>query len=97
MQGMWDQVLLLELSGVGAVPFLCISSLLAAPKGVKGVKDFSEAALRLWELALFFCFKMQPMLKQPNKKQKSQEVDQLILFSIECAFYLSIPVPGKAE
>jgi hypothetical protein len=53
MQGMWDQVLLLELSGVGAVPFLCISSLLAAPKGVKGVKDFSEAALRLWELALF--------------------------------------------
>ena len=70
MQGMWDQVLLLELSGVGAVPFLCISSLLAAPKGVKGVKDFSEAALRLWELALFFCFKMQPMLKQPNKNQK---------------------------
>ena len=46
MQGMWDQVLLLELSGVGAVPFLCISSLLAAPKGVKGVKEekyFSEA------------------------------------------------------
>lgn len=38
MQGMWDRVLLLELSGVGAVPFLCISSLLAAPKGVKGVK-----------------------------------------------------------
>lgn len=100
MQGMWDQVLLWELSGVGAVPFLCISSLLAAPKGVKGVKEekyFSEAALRLWELALFFCLKMQPMLKQPNKKKKSQEVDQLILFSIECAFYLSIPVPGKAE
>jgi len=39
MPGMWDQVLLLELSGVGAVPFLCISSLLAAPKGVKGVKE----------------------------------------------------------
>lgn len=39
----------------------------------------------------------QPMLKQPKKKQKSKEVDQLILFSIECAFYLSIPVPGKAE
>lgn len=61
MQGMWDQVLLLELSGVGAVPFLCISSLLAAPKGVKGVKEekyLSEAALRLWELALFFCLKM---------------------------------------
>ena len=61
MQGMWDRVLLLELSGVGAVPFLCISSLLAAPKGVKGVKEskyFSEAALRLWELALFFCLKM---------------------------------------
>ena len=61
MQGMWDQVLLLELSGVGAVPFLCISSLLAATKGVKGVKEdkyFSEAALRLWELALFFCLKM---------------------------------------
>ena len=70
MQGMWDQVLLLELSGVGAVPFLCISSLLAAPKGVKGVKDFSEAALRLWELALFFCFKMQPMLKQPERMEE---------------------------
>ena len=25
----------------------------------------------------------QPMLKQPNKKPKSQEVDQLILLSIE--------------
>ena len=48
MQGMWDRVLLLELSGVGAVPFLCISSLLAAPKGVKGVKeekDLSEGLL----------------------------------------------------
>ena len=57
MQGMWDQILLLELSGVGAVSFLCISSLLLAPKGVKGVKEskyFSEVALRLWELALFF-------------------------------------------
>jgi len=42
---MWDQVLLLELSGVGAVPFLCISSLLAAPKGVKGGKKRREIFL----------------------------------------------------
>jgi len=49
--------MLLELSGVGAVSFLCISLLLPAPKGIKGVKEskyFSKAALRLWELALFF-------------------------------------------
>jgi len=35
--------------------------LLAALKGVKGVKEskyFSKAALLLWELALFFCLKM---------------------------------------
>ena len=51
----------MELSGVGAVSFLCISSLLAALKGIKGVKEskyFSKAALLLWELALFFCLKM---------------------------------------
>ena len=51
----------MELSGVGVVSFLCISSLLAALKGVKGVKEskyFSKAALLLWELALFFCLKM---------------------------------------